>query len=109
MKPFKTENMDKIVLWNSVAKGRIRKVGLMDKEHYEKIKEFILSRFLEHNSVSLMAILDHPTALPAREFGTVDIMPLIILVKNDLEVRGVLKIVFNPDRSQTIALKKRRF
>jgi hypothetical protein len=100
--------MEKIALLNCTKRGRTRKVRLMERDQYEKLKSLILDQLKKHEEISLMAMLEQPIPLTAKEIGSNEILSMLILVKNDLVARGILRITFSPDRLQIIKLKRRK-
>jgi hypothetical protein len=74
---------------------------------YQKISHFILDHLKVTSPISINELLDEAF----REFSHEDrnaFACTLLLVKGDLEARGLIKVTFNVGRSQYIQLKKRR-
>lgn len=102
--------MERIMLWcinrrtGSVFISRNRDIRLDD---YNQLRELILSLFNENKLITLTDIIDHAYKLRSSDKFKDRIGVSILQVKMDLEARGIIKVTYNPDRSQTIELQKR--
>ena len=77
------------------------------KEHYDKLRDFILLSLVDQSYLSLSELMDKAQELDPREFTTDNIIVPLLLVKSDLEARGVIKVSFEVNHTQRIEIKNK--
>lgn len=100
--------MEQIVLWSKQPKNQIRKGKRMRLMHYDALREIILGLFERKTEITLNDLFEETRMIDPSVFGVDNIYPMLILVKNDLEARGMLKIKIDQSRNQVISLAARK-
>lgn len=102
--------MKKIALWSRNTRTGLpykRNNSLLPVEHYEIIKNFIVSVFVEERSLTLSELLQKSSCPTLPISNVPSLSTKVLMVKNDLEARDLLMLSFDLDHTQTIRLKKR--
>lgn len=94
-------NTEMIALIDSDGKKKLS----IRKDKYELVCEFIFQTLLDNEKVTLTELLKNSEQTLGSHCND-DISWLILLVKRDLEARGLLKISCERNRIQVIELKK---
>lgn len=102
--------MEKIMLYYRNPKT-LRLIPRRDlffaKQHYDKLRDFILSMLLLHHTISLAELMDEAKEIDPSELATDNVIVPLLLVKSDLEARGVIKVSFEVHHTQRIELKNK--
>lgn len=94
---------EKIQMW----KAKNQKGSVILKRYYDQLSEFILDKLKNTNGITLVELIEKGNEEIAKDFVG-NFSWLLLIVKKDLEVMGIIAIEKHPDRTQMISLRKRR-
>jgi hypothetical protein len=84
-----------------------KKVTWIDKTHYEKVYDFILNELQFCNSLMLPELIERAAIKLNRQLP-VNLNWMVLRVKQDMEVRGVIRTNLDFFRNQTITINREK-
>lgn len=93
---------EKIQLW----KAKNQKGAVILKRYYDQLSAFILNKLKNKDEITLVELIENANEEISKDLGG-NFSWLLLIVKKDLEVMGLITIKKLPDRTQLISLRKR--
>ena len=85
-------------------KAKNQKGDVVSKRYYDQLSAFILSKLKNTDGITLVELLEKANEEIPKGFGSISC--LLLNVKKDLEVMGIITIEKFPDYTQYITLSK---
>ena len=82
------------------------KGDVISKRYYDQLSTFIIRTLKNTDGITLVELIEKAKKEIHKDFGSISC--LLLDVKKDLEVMGMITIEIFPDRTQFISLKKQR-
>jgi len=92
--------------WITLYRDKDRRGSDIQWAKYESLRDFILSKLRHDEPLTVSQLLD----LSFEQFGQEDrnsLSRIILAVKRDIEIRGLIKVRFDLHRNQYITLTKK--
>ena len=87
-------------------KAKNQRGVVISKRYYDQLSAFILGKVKNTDGITLVELVEQANEEFPKDFGSIS--SLLLNVKKDLEVMGIITIEKLPDRTQFISLKKQR-
>lgn len=85
-------------------KGKNQRGAVISKRYYDQLSAFIISKVKNTDGITLVELIEQANEEIPKDFGSISC--LLLNVKNDLEVLGIIAIEKFPDYTQFITLRK---